>query len=176
MAVAAARITSFLKAVADAGADLLAKIAFGTPGSQVVYPEATPDNQAITGARDTGQVYLGAVIPGLLTQIGAEMDRAACAWAYINTNQTGVAPTLVAGHTNVSSVTKDEALNILTVHLDIPYATATYFFAITAIGFPNVTQCNIPVGSSFSGCLLDMAGAIISINNRTVMAFSCGQT
>jgi len=175
MAVAAARITAFLKAVADAGADLLAKIAFGTPGSQVVYPEATPDNQATTGARDTGSVYPGVVIPGLLAQIGAEMDKAACIWAAIGTEGVGGSPVFVS-HPNVLSVAKDEVADSLRVNLDPGFTTGNFFWIML---MPQVLS--VPVigasGTDFFYCQFynPTTGVIIPINNRLVYAFACGQ-
>ena len=176
MAVASARITAFLKSVADAGSDLLAKIAYGTPGSYVAFPESTPENEAVTGPRETGQVYPGVVIPGLLDQVGAEMDRAACVWAWIGTGATGVAPAALAGHINIASVSKNEPANTLMVTLSIPYLSG-YYCHMTAVqpGKPYL-PVNTWIDSTHFAFEFDtIAGGVHSINNLSVLAFACGQ-
>lgn len=176
MAVAGARITAFLKTVADASADLLMKIAYGTPGSEVMYPESTPDNQTTTRAQDTGELYSSVVIPGLIAQVGAEMDRAACIWAWVQTNGAGVAPTIPVGHTNVASASKNEVADTLQITLSPAYVSG--YFCTMTVAQPG--SIYIPVNTlidsaHFAFAFYDEAGSVLNINDLTVLVFACGQ-
>jgi len=177
VAVASARITAFLKAVADAGADLLAKIAYGTPGSYVAFPESTPENEAVTGPRETGQIYPGVVIPGLLDQVGAEMDRAACVWACIDAMPSGTPPVILGKHTNVLSASKVEISCEITVNLSPAYLAADFFYMMWLVkyGFAAIPIFTTQTSASFAGYFVDLTGNSIDINNKVVLAFACGQ-
>lgn len=168
------RLVAALKATADAGSDALQKILYGTPGSYVQYPTADPTDEE-SQTYDTGRYWSGSDLPPLLTEIGAELDRAMLAWGYINTNATGVAPTVVAG-SFISSATKNEGSKRVTVNFSPEFANANYF--VTAQLYLGLAALPDVQSQAVGNAVLrwyDDAGAAIDVNNLVVLVLACGQ-
>lgn len=177
MAVAYARIKLAIETAIDAGSDLLKKVLLGTPGSYVQYPEPTVENQWVTNSRETGGIWEGDLIPTLFTYLGSELDMAACIWAKIETNGVGQAPTFLGQHTNVTSASKDEVANTVTVSLSPAYVDADSYicWGCQVGGSFAIPRIAVQGASSFAVQFTDGAGVPVGINSRTLLIFACGQ-
>lgn len=116
----------------------------------------------------------GVVMPAILSGIGDEFDRSSCVWAEISTNGIAIAPTIATG-TGVSAVSKNEALDRLTVTFDPAYTNAN-FYAHAII--EQMEAFTIIVGRSVDTLTVqfqDRTGALLDINTRNVLVFACGQ-
>lgn len=166
MATAKAALVAAIQAAANALGDEV-KITLGTPGSKVQGSDPR------LGAQDTGQAWEANQFLDLLaTYIGAQLDTRGAVHGEVTTGATTVAPALVAGSSGVSSVTKDEGAETITINFSTSWTTNTYgiFAVITGTGAgAHVFEV---ISSSVSAVTLRFHGTVtgnpIGINSRTV--------
>ena len=67
-----------IRAAVQAAADIaggLQRILLGTPGQQLLWPPQAPgEDEGMSRPRDTGEAWVGQLIPPVLTQVGAVID------------------------------------------------------------------------------------------------------
>lgn len=175
MAVSYARLAAMIQTAADSAANLLQKIVLGTPGSSEMFPSSDPIDEHVARSQETGQLWSGELVPPILTQLGIELDSAMVAWAFIDTMGAGKLVDIRAGR-HVTSVTKNELTDLLTINLDPPYTSGSYFAVARVWDEHFVDHIRTQVTNSCSFRFYNTASALQSINDRLVMFLACGQT
>jgi len=174
-----ATLITGIKALCDAGSQLL-KIALGSVAYED-YPD--PDDSALGAdfeylGKTRTQMGQGWNSPSLWEQVleylGTYLDRNDSVWARINTQGTGVAPTIL-NNWGVSAVTKNEAGDYLDLTLSPGYSDAYGVFTASTL-----SVVSIPVFSSITATTLrvkfyDYDGVVIAINSQDVMISGCGK-
>lgn len=170
-------LSAVLKAAIQATADavgLLHAASLGSTGSKIKYPtgDSVPQYQF-----DTGGAWESSpsVVQYIVDAIGTEADTYHIAWGYVSTSSTGVGPILGAGR-GVSSVSKNETTDVLTINLSTSYTTNQYAaFGIVDGASPFICAVTAKSSGAFDLRFFDSGGTPVSINDRTVCLFSVGQ-
>lgn len=180
MASAYDRIKAAIQAAADGASDLLQTVLLGTPGSQVVYPSDSVEDEDVAQTVDTGGYWDGQFLPPVLQQVGAELDQAlnigSVAWAFINTGGAGGSPT-VANSGRVSGATKNEPSDYIEVTFDPGFDSAAYFVSANVFGPFSLAYDKIIVMSSNTVQIqmIDPSTMLaMDINNLSIMVLACG--
>jgi hypothetical protein len=154
----------------------LLKVILGTPGSQLEYP-TDPTIAQFKDTENTGQLWDqdGAFLYTVLNQLGEFFDQWFIAWGRISTNATGVAPT-VGTDRYIASATKDEGTNSLRINFGYGYNHANDYLLFAneenVGGYTPVIATRNADWIRFT--LQDAASNVLTINNRTIMAFIIG--
>lgn len=166
MASAYSRIKTLIQDAADATSDNLHKWLLGDSANAAVrYPEAWSHS---TKMRTRGRLWEYIIFPAVLGEVGTEMDTHGICWAYFDTNATLNAPTITAA-SQVTSVTKDEGTNRVTINFSINYTGVNDYvcFSTQDTSLTHQTTMNRAAGN-VTLAYYDTAGLIAGINNRTV--------
>lgn len=175
-----ARAYSAIRAAIQAAADTAGhfyKLILGSTGSYMLWPEE--ENNEGSVSEDTGQLWVEAMVPNILTHVGAEMDKTALCWATVQTNATGVAPTIV-GSSGFSAITKTEPGGLITIgrlNLTFSSAYANANYAVMASLLSEPTGITFPVKDTgnVSISFYDVGLADAGINGQYIHVITCGQ-
>ncbi len=176
MAIFYNKFKTAIHTVADVAADLLHRVLLGTPGSTLMYPSDSPDDQYTAKAYNRGELWSGIMLPNVLTPIGNELDTFMITWADITTD-VFANPAVLNANRNVASVTKNTGNDSITVTFIDPYTTGQYYVNAGMVGLLSVIEItNRSVGSVTFRLWNDLAGNNpMNINERTVIVFICGR-
>jgi hypothetical protein len=176
MAWSYSRMTVMIKAVADLGT-AIQKFILGTAGSKVMLPDQGDiDLRELSSSHDTGTMWSGDTIPLILGGIGEEIDSAGIVWAHIETNGTGVQPTIRASK-GVKSATKNETgLDAITLILEPGY-TSQYWCPI--VNLLSRTAIIKYAAMNFNGLVVNFYNhdgvTDLTANNQTMFFVGIGQ-
>lgn len=175
-------IVAYLKTAADAGSDKLEKLIWGTPGTQLYYPDDTVEDMELNKALDVGSAWAGQVFPPLIEAIAASIDGGGAAGlrmahCALTTNADGVAPTL-QNAVGVSGVTKTSASDYITVSFDPAFDDARYFvwahFRVEDTPVPTMSWPGNMAAGSTRIYFYDADGVLLDIDGRNVSLTAVG--
>jgi len=161
-------IAPAIKSAADSTGEAI-KIMLGTTGSLLEHP--TGIYQQFKQTLETGQLWdtASSFLPHVLTQLGAEMDKAVTCWGVIVTGATSV-PALFQKEARLSTVSKDEGADTLRIVFDNVFLTANDYVVHATIETPaGGYTCHVTNRQNSQVDIYFHDGAaILDINNRTV--------
>jgi len=170
------RLRAALETAADIAGGVL-KIALGTPGKFVLWPDPAEDTSR---SYDSGGIWIpiDSTIVLILQKIAAELDVITAEldsrpWAKISTNGTGMLSTITAGK-GVESVVKDEQGNTITVTLDTPYSSANWIPMGCDLSGSYLTTGQVASAADTTIIVVYALGVQQDINNRTIGFFGAG--
>jgi hypothetical protein len=168
-------LKGIIQLAADLLADLGTKVALGsTTGDPVLMPAAAKKGRR-SWAR--GTLWLSGTSPPdvVLQEIGAHLDKFWAPWAEISTSGAGVAPAITTQE-GIASATKSEILDMLYINFSPEFLSANYV-AHASLGvvpscaaYYRFSKSQLGVRFSDPG-----TGAIININNQTVLVSATGR-